>query len=144
MPDKEWSRRSEIYGRAASGATTIIKTPVIDMGGSAPAESVLFVAGATVTSTAQWLAFRMSTASASGGMSEATGHVDHTTTGALYLDVNRPTKRFVQGFMTASGASSPARFIVGIKYGLRSEPSSHPSITAGTRLYSPGSGTATG
>lgn len=141
MSDKEWSRRSEIVGQAASGATTILKTPVIDM---VAAESVLFMSGATVTSTAQWLKMRMSTASASGGMSDATGRVDHTTTGLLFLDVYRPIKRFVQGVFTASGASSPARFIVGMKYGLRSQPATQPAGTTGLRLYSPGSGTATG
>lgn len=141
MPDKEWSRRSEIYGQASSGTTSPLKTPVIDMSG---AESVLFIAGATVTSTANVLKFRMSTASASGTMSESTGHVDHTATGALFLDVHKPIKQFVQGLFTASGASSPARFIVGIKYGLRNEPSTQPTGTVGSRLYSPGSGTATG
>ena len=141
MPDKGWSRRSEIYGQAASGTTSVLKTPVIDMLG---AEGILFMAGATVTSTAQSLRFRMSTASASGGMSEATGDTSHTATGVLYLDVHRPSKRFVQGLFTASGASSPARFVTAIKYGLRSEPSTQPAGTTGKRLYSPGSGTATG
>ena len=139
--EKELSLSAELYGQAGSGATTILKTPVIDM---VDAESVLFLGAATVTSTAQWLKFRMSTASASGGMSDATGQVDHTATGLLYLDVHRPIKRFVQGIFTASGASSPARFVGAVKYGMRSQPSTQPAGTTGLRVYSPGSGTATG
>ncbi len=141
MPDKEWSRRSVITGVASSGITGNVKTPVFDMNGF---ESIMFVAVASATNSSNILAFRMSTASASGGMSDATGKVQHTSTGALVLDVRKPTKRYVQGRYSASGATSPAVGLIGLMYGARSLPTTQPAETTVTRLYSPGSGTATG
>ena len=141
MSDKEISRQAYITGVAASGAAGNVKTPVIDMAGF---ESIAFMAVASATNSSNRLAFRMSTASASGGMSDATGQVSHTTTGVLVLDVYRPTKRYVQGRYSASGATSPAVGLIGIAYGARSLPTTQPAETAVTRLYSPGSGTASG
>jgi hypothetical protein len=141
MADKEWSRRSVITGVASSGITGNVKTPVFDTFGF---ESIMFLAVASATNASNRLAFRMSTASASGGMSDATGEVSHTTTGVLVLDVRRPTKRYVQGRYSASGATSPAAGLIGIMYGARSQPTTQPAETKVTRLYSPGSGTASG
>ena len=141
MADKELSRRGLIQGAASSGITGLVKTPVFDMSGF---ESIMFMAVASATNSSNRLAMRMSTASASGGMTDATGQVSHTVTGVLVLDVYRPTKRFVQGRYTASGATSPAVGIVGVAYGARSEPTTQPAATLVTRLYSPGSGTASG
>ena len=142
MAEKELSRRAEISGQAVSGGAAVMaKTPVIDM---ANFESVMFAAVASATNSSNRLAFRMSTASASGGMSDATGEVSHTATGVLVLDVYRPIKRFVQGRYTASGATSPHVGLVGIAYGAKSMPTTQPTGTIVTRLYSPGSGTASG
>lgn len=141
MAEKELSRRTLIQGVAASGITGNVKTPVFDMNGF---ESIMFAAVASATNASNHLAMRMSTASASGGMSDATGHVAHTTTGCLVLDVYRPTKRFVQGRYSASGATGAAVCLIGIQYGARSMPTTQPTPTVVTRLYSPGSGTASG
>ena len=142
MAEKELSRRTQVFGQAGTvSATGVLKTPVIDM---LDFESVMFVAVGSATNSSNRLAMRMSTASASGGMSQATGQVSHLTTGALVLDVYRPIKRYVQGLYTASGATSPAAGIVGMAYGARSMPTTHPTHTSVTRLYSPGSGTASG
>lgn len=142
MADVEWSRKAFITGQAASGgAGNVAKTRVIDMAGF---ESVMFLAVASATNASNRLAFRSGTASASGGLSDATGDVEHVTTGAMYLDVFRPTKRYVQGRYSASGATSPHVGIIGIAYGARSVPTTQPAETTGTRLYSPGSGTASG
>ena len=141
MPDKEWSRRGLWQGVASSGITGLVKTPVFDMKGF---ESILFGAIASATNASNRLAFRMSTASASGGMTDATGQVAHTVTGMLILDVFRPIKQFVQGRYTASGATSPAVAVFGVQYGARAMPTTQPSGTLVTRLYSPGSGTASG
>lgn len=136
----ELSRDVNFGTIAASGTTNPLKTPVLDMSGY---EGVLFFAGATVTSTAQHLKMRMSTASASGGMSDATGRIEHATM-SIYLDVRRPIKQFVQGLFTASGASSPARSISWVQYGARTLPVTQETTMGGLRVYSPGSGTATG
>ena len=141
MSDKEWSRRSMIYGQAASGAAGNVKTPVIDM---ALFESVVFMAIASATNSSNHLGFRMSTASASGGMSDATGETSGISTGVHVLDVYRPTKRYVQGRYSASGATSPAVGLIGVAYGARVMPTTQPTGTNVKRLYSPGSGTATG
>ena len=135
------SERSYITGVAASGGTANVKTPVFDMKGF---ESIMFMAVASATNSSNRLAFRMSTASSSGGMSDATGQVAHTTTGVLVLDVQRPIKRYVQGRYAASGATSPAVGVIGVAYGARAMPTTQPAETLVTRLYSPGSGTASG
>ena len=141
MAHKELSRRAYITGVASSGITGLVKTPVFDLAGF---ESIMFMAVASATNSSNRLAFRMSTASASGGMSDATGQVSHTATGVLVLDVQRPTKRYVQGRYSASGATSPAVGLIGVAYGARSQPTTQPTETVVTRLYSPGSGTASG
>jgi hypothetical protein len=135
------SEGSFITGVASSGVTGNVKTPVFDTYGF---ESIMFMAVASATNSSNRLAFRMSTASASGGMSDATGQVSHTSTGVLVLDVHRPTKRYVQGRYSASGATSPAVGLIGVMYGARSQPTTQPAETTVTRLYSPGSGTASG
>jgi hypothetical protein len=141
MPDKEWSQRSEIYPVAASGITGNVKSPVIDMAG---AESVMAIAAASATNASNRLAMRMSTASASGGMSDATGETSGISSGGLVLDVYRPPKRFVQFRYSASGATGAAVGLAVIKYGLRSLPSTQPTPTTVKREYAPGSGTASG
>lgn len=138
------SRQVRINVYPASGTTGVQETTVLDM---ADFENVLFIAAATVTSTAQQLTMNMGTASTTGAgnFSEAIGDSSHVSTGGLYLDVHRPTKRFVQGRFTSSGASSPARAVMAIRYGARSVPTTQDASGAtGTQLYSPGSGTATG
>lgn len=137
------SENTLINGVASSGTTSPLNTSVLDMDGF---EGVLFMAFATATSTAQHLKVMMGTASATNTHSDATGRVEHSVFG-LYLDVFRPIKRYVQGSFTASGASSPARSVVAIRYGTRSGPTSNASgdiSTGSLALASPGSGTATG
>ncbi len=133
------SERTMISGTAASGITGNVKTPVYDM---SVCDSVMFIAIASASNSSNHLAFRMGTASASGGLSDATGHVAQTTSGACVLDVYRPPKQFVQGRYSASGATGAAVAIVGIQYGPRALPTTQPAATLVTRLYSPGSGTA--
>ncbi len=141
MSDKEWSRRSMIFGVAATGITGNVKTPVIDMAGF---ESVIGMVAASSTNSSNHLALRMSTASASGGMSDATGETSGIATGVQVLDVYRPTKRYVQFRYSSSGATSPQVGLIAMAYGARAMPTTQPTGTNAKRLYSPGSGTATG
>ena len=136
----ELSRDTQIWGQPGSGIAGNTETAVIDMLGY---ESVMFIAIASATNASNHLGFRMSTASASGGMSDATGETSGLTQVSV-LDVFRPTKRYVQGRYSASGATSPAVGIVAVVYGPRAEPTTQPSQTTVKRIYSPGSGTATG
>ena len=98
------SERSYITGTAASGGTANVKTPVFDTAGF---ESIMFMAVASATNSSNRLAFRMSTASSSGGMSDATGEVSHTTTGVMVLDIHRPIKRYVR-LVTSRGTQNAA------------------------------------
>ena len=139
--DSQWSLRSRIEVTVATGTTGNLNGDIIDMASNGGFESLLVVAGASVTSTAQHLKLQVGTASDS--LSDATGDIQHTVQG-LYLDVYRPILRFARGVFTASGASSPGRAIVSIAYGARSQPTTQPAGTTGIRLYSPGTGTATG
>jgi len=135
------SERSIIAGAASSGVTGNVKTPVYDM---SQGNSILFIAVASASNSSNRLAMRMGTASASAGLSDATGQIAHTVSGVLVYDAYKPTKRFVQGRYSASGATGAAVAIVGIQYGLRQTPSTHPAATLVGRFYSAGSGTASG
>lgn len=130
-----------IYGQASSGITGNVKTPVIDLNGF---ESVIGMVIASATNSSNHLSYRMSTASASGGMSDATGDSSQTSTGVQVLDIYRPIKRFGQFRYSASGATSPAVGLIAMAYGARAMPTTQPTGTSVKRLYSPGSGTASG
>lgn len=143
MPDKEWSLRSRINAYAASGTTGVLESTVLDMAGF---ESALIVGIATVTSTAQQLFAEGGTASTTGAgnFSQYVGDASHVSTGGEFVDLYRPTKRYLQARFSASGASAPARGLVVLRYGARSMGTTQDASGAtGVRLYSPGSGTAT-
>ena len=135
----ELSRMSAIYATGATGATTVLNGTIVDMDGF---NSVLFIAFATATSTAQHLHMEMGTDTAT--MEDATGTAVVHALDTLYLDVYRPAKRYVRGVFTASGASSVYRSLVTIQYNAIVQPTTTPASTTGKRVYSPGSGTATG
>jgi hypothetical protein len=84
----------------------------------------------------------MEMGTATDAMSDATGDVLLSQTG-LYLDVYRPAKRYVRG-VSISTASGKSRVLTTIQYNPRVTPTTHNASTTGLRLYSPGSGTATG
>lgn len=134
-----FSENAYITGVASSGITGNVKTAVFNLDGF---ESACAIAIASASNSSNHLAMRMGTASASAGLSDATGHVAHTTSGALVLDVFRPVKQFVQFRYSASGATGAAVAIAAFAYGARSVPTTQPAETVVTRLYSPGSGTA--
>ena len=137
----ELSRNSKITFNAASvsNATGRIDGDILDMASEGGFESVMFLAFATATNAGLDSVLGMRVGTASDAMSDATGVVRVSKTG-LYLDVNQPRKRFVQGQFRCT-VSGDNRAIISIQYNPRSQPSSHPASTTGARTYSPDSGT---
>lgn len=137
----ELSRESAIwFDRAsATNATGRMDGTIVDMNGF---ESVCFLAsyGTTNAGTESYLSMQMGTAT--DAMSDATGEIRISQTG-LYLDVYRPIKRYVRGQLIST-ASGKSKVMVTIQYNPRTSPTTHNASTTGLRLYSPGSGTATG
>ena len=144
MADKELSRHALINAYGASGTTAALETSVLDMNGF---ESVLFIAHSSVTSTANVLAVLNGTASTTGAgnFSQVFSPVgaSQVTTGAVFADVYRPGKRFIQGSFNTSDATGTNKGLVAIRYGGRSLPTTQEAVTTGVRMYSPASGTAT-
>lgn len=144
MISHDLGRQVRANAYAASGTTGVLESTVFDLNGF---ESILAVGIATVTSTAQQLTFQMGTASTTGvgDFSEVVGDTSHTSTGGAGLEVYRPVKRFAQARFTASGASAPARGLMVMRFGARTQPTTQDvSGIVFTYLYSPVSGTATG
>ena len=141
MADNQWSRRALFNAYIATGATTPLETTVLDMNGF---ENLLLVGIATVTSTGNRIQVLGGTATATGAgnFSQFVGETSALTT-ALALDVYRPVKRFAQGQLSATAASSPIRALVAIRYGGRAQPTTQDAGITLNRLYSPVSGTAT-
>lgn len=142
MAFNELSRQSDISAYVYSTNTAAdLKTPVMDM---LNYESVLFIGAKSVTNASAYMYMRMSTASASAGMTHATGDQPLSRT-TIFLDVQRPIKRYVQGVLKAATTTGSFAIIQAIKYNAKVQPTTHSNVsTTGSRLYSPGSGTATG
>ena len=143
MADKEWSRRSRINMYGASGTTVALGTTVLDMDGF---ESVLFIAHSSVTSTGNDIRVLNGTASTTGAgnFSEVflPAGSSGITTGAQFVDVYRPAKRYVQALFETT-ASGTQKGLVAIRYGARALPTTQDVVTRGTQAYSPASGTST-
>lgn len=143
MADKEWSRRSAINMYGASGTTVPLQTTVLDMLGY---ESVLFIGHSSVTSTGNDIRVLNGTASTTGAgnFSEVflPAGSSGISTGAQYVDVHRPRKRFIQAWMETT-ATGTQKGLVAIRYGARAQPTTHDAVTRGVQAYSPASGTST-
>ena len=138
MAQRLFSEQSVFTQDFATGTTVAINGTIVDTDGY---ENVLGIAVATVTSTAQHLKWQQGTATAA--VSDTTGRVENSV-GCMYLDINRPGMRYGRFVLTASGASSPYRGIITVRYGARNQPTTNDAGTTGTRLNTPGTGTATG
>lgn len=126
-----------------TGTGSALNGNIVDMASNGGFESVLFIGHQAASGSASNLGLKMQVGSASGSLSDATGDVPGTLT-TLYLDVHKPAHRFVRGVMAAGSATVSYRTLTTIPYGARTLPTSHPASTTGARMYSPGSGTATG
>jgi len=141
MSDKEWSRRGSLSGVGTTGTSVVLNGDIIDMASNGGFESVRFIGHQSASQADAALVMQQGTAS--GSLSDATGDVPGTLT-TLYLDVYRPTMRFVRGAFRPGSATCAFRSLITEAYGARSQPTSHPASTTGLRVYSPGTGTATG
>ena len=135
MPDREWSRRGSFSGVGTTGTSAALNGDIIDMASNGGFESVLFVGNQAASQADSLLAVQ--TGTASDALSDATGDVAGVLT-TLYLDVQRPPKRFVRGVFRAGSATIAYRTLVTVPYGARSLPTTHPASSTGIRLYSPG------
>lgn len=137
----ELSRRTVITGNwnTATNATGRMTGDVLDMTGF---DGVLFVGvyGTTNAGTESYIFAQGGTAS--GSLSDTTGaqRLSKTT---VFLDLYRPTTRFVRGGLVST-ASGETKTLIAIQYGPRTVPTTQPASTTGVRVYSPGTGTATG
>jgi len=138
MANRMFSEEAVITADFSTGTTVAQNGTIVDTDGF---ERVIGIGVATVTSTAQWLKWQQGTATAA--VSDTTGRVDNTV-GCMYLDIDRPTMRYGRFVLTSSGASSPIRGVVTIRYRARNQPTTNDAGTTGLRLNSPGTGTATG
>ena len=138
------SQNITILGNGIS-TTGELAGPIIDLssaaaGGGQYPEGVLFTAVLSATNSTTVL--KTQTGTASDAMSDTTGDVP-ATLGTLYFDHHRPLKRFIRGVLTAGGATG-FRVLNTITYGHRVTPTTYNASATGLRVFSPGSGTATG
>ena len=135
----EWSRESQFIGGVAgtTGAAATVSGPDIDMLNFTGAYAALYV---EVTSTGSRL-WAM-TGSATNAYSDTTGMVEMSQPFG-YLDIKRPIKRYVKFRANTTGAAANA-VLMCWAYNSRTKPTSNTTAVVGTRLYSPGSGTASG
>ena len=141
MEDKELSRRGSFSGVGTTGTSAALNGDIIDMASNGGFESILFIGHQSVSQADAALVMQQGTAS--GSLSDATGDVPGLLT-TLYLDAYRPTQRFVRGVFRPGSATCAFRSLITIPYGARSLPTTHPASSTGLRVYSPGTGTATG
>ncbi len=118
MADKDWSRRGSFSGVGTTATSAVLNGDIIDMAGNGGFESVLFIGNQAASQADSVLAMQQGTAS--GALSDATGDVAGTLT-TLYLDVFKPTMRFVRGIFRAGSATIAYRTLVTIPYGARSQ-----------------------
>lgn len=140
------SQDLSILGTRAS-TTGDLTGPTFDLssagaGGGYGAGGMLGIVVGGATNTTSILKYQAGTAS--DALSDTTGDVPLTLQ-TLYLDVHQPIKRFGRFVLTAGGATGGGgRSLVTIPYGLRNRPPTYDASATGLRVYSPGSGTATG
>ena len=141
--DREWSRRGQFYGNGTTGTSAALSGDIIDMASNGGFENVLLIGHQSASGSASHRGLNLEVGTASNSLSEATGDVPGNKT-TLYLDARKVPYRFVRGVFEAGTATVAYRSLVTIPYGARSMPTTHPASSTGIRVYSPGSGTATG
>lgn len=119
--------------------STVCSGAVVDTDGYT---KVVIYGKLETTSTGNQLIVRGGTAT--DAMSEYTGPIGGEASGIapnLYIDVDRPRKRYIQGLANATAACNLG--VLTILYGARSKPTSNATTANGIQMYSPVSGTAT-
>ena len=134
----EISQGMQIYGYGTTGTSGAINSDVFDMTGF---EAITILGFTAATNASAWLKLQMGTAS--GSLSDATGDVPATKK-TLYLEVNRPTQQFMKATFKGATTTGAYRTMMVLLHGARNRPVTQPASTTGLRVYSPGTGTATG
>lgn len=142
MSDKEWSRRAEISAVNTTGTSAALNGDIIDM---SKYESVLFMGhrSATEADDASCAKLVVQAGTATGSLSDTTGDVAFSKS-LVYIDYQRGARQFVRGVIRPGSATVAHTELITMAYGARSLPTTQPASTTGLRLYSPGTGTATG
>ena len=128
------------YRQATSNSTGTLQTTVFDMAGF---HALMLLSGRATTDADTSSRLFFQTGTSSGALSDVTGMQNITKTG-LYLEINRPLKRFIQGNFKTTASGADEQQIWAIRYGANQVPVTQPASTTGKVLYSPGSGTASG
>lgn len=136
MPD-QWMREGVIADWTIATGATAASGAIVDSLGY---ESVLLLGQLETTNANHQLVLR--TGTATDAMSETTGEASGIGPN-LYLEVHRPSKRYVQGQVFASAGAINCQVVTILK-GARVQPTTHATTVNGKFLYSPVSGTATG
>ena len=142
MAFNELSRMSNITQTGTTATSAALSGNIVDMSNY---ESVMFIGTAAASNASAWVKMQMGTAT--DAMSDATGEAFEGAGSKtnMYLDVQRPTKRYVRGVFKGASTTVLYRTMQTIQYNAKVQPTTHSDTsTTGTRLYSPGSGTATG
>lgn len=137
----ELSRDVRITGNrsTATNATGRLNGDIVDMDGF---EGVLFIADYAATNAGADSYLAVQTGTATDAMSDTTGE-QRLAVNTVFVDHIRAGKRFARGVLIST-ASGETKALLTIQYGARALPTTNPAGTTGIRVYSPGSGTATG
>ena len=112
---------------------------IIDM---ANFENIAVFGVQAATNGTAWV--KLQTGTATDAMSDTTGDVGDKT--GLFIEQHRPNKRYARGVFKAGTTTSAYRTLYTMVYGGRAAPATAQdnASTTGLRVYTPGSGTATG
>lgn len=136
----ELSRSAQVSIVGSTNTAADLVGDVIDM---LNFESVMFVGHKSASNSSSWLFMECGTASATSTFSQTTGDVPLTKT-TIYMDVQRPIKRYVRGVLKGATTTGKYAMLETIVYNSKDRPVTQPASTTGARVYSAGSGTATG
>jgi hypothetical protein len=141
---KEVKISKEITVTNGAAGTTDINGTVLDMSGF---EGVLFIVqlGAITANAVTSIKAQQGSAGDTSDLADLTGTnqtiADTDDEKVLYIDVYRPTKRYVSLFVDRGTANAVVSAIA-MQYGARKEPTTHGSGVAGETWISPAEGTA--
>lgn len=130
---------------AVAAGTSAINGAVVDMQGY---EGVLFIAGFGAITAGAVTSLKAQQGDQSGGGDQAdlagtAVTVPDTASNKLaFLDVFRPTKRYVRGVVSRATQNAVLDFLIAIPYGSRKKPPAlDATVTSGKTVVSPDAGT---
>lgn len=121
---------SSVYDPTTGTSTSILASNTVDMTGF---EGCCFIATVGATSTAVSMSVQAATSTTAGDfatMTKGTTAVTLSTTasnGCLYIDVVKPTMRYLRCLWNSTGGGNTGGGMVAIQYGARTAPTTNAS-----------------